>query len=1207
MRLNPIKKQITKTKGFGEVNQGVSEKRYPIGVYGISDSARAAFISSFFNETEKSVYVFSWSDMEARAIYEDLQLWELDVFYLPARELVFYDADAISGDLRWERLRVLKEIAADQKKIIVTSIESLLSAWMPLKYFKDYTFNFRPGDVIDLENLAKRLIESGYERAEVTEGRGQFSLRGGIMDIFSPVADFPVRIELFGDEIDTIRIFNPDSQRSMDHVETAEIFPSKEIIIDKPSLIRGRDQIQREFDDVMNNKKMRKALGPEGFEKLKSIVNKNLEALDQTWSFETIDSYLPYFFQETASLFDYIGDDFIMLDDSVRTMGKLESAEFEFKEQYQTFLGRGEILAGQSGIMVSPKEIQSQLETKAVLTLNDMMKTDRLLPPRHLAQFEANSIYHFHGQLEMLVDDILERKKAGWRTVILSGTRPRGERLEKTLRERDIEAVYRDDVGEVPKEGTVITFGNQKTSFEFRDIKLALISDAQVFGESTKKKKRRQIKGKGIEKIHSYDDLKKGEYVVHVNHGIGVYQGMKQMEAQGAIKDYLEISYDRNDRLFIPVDQLDLIQKYIGNEAASPKVSRLGGQDWARAKAKARQNVDEVAEEIVQLYAQRSQIKGYEFSKDTPWQREFEDEFAFEETQDQLSSIEEIKKDMESPRVMDRLLCGDVGYGKTEVAMRAAFKAIMDGKQVAVLVPTTILAEQHYKNFSRRFDGFAVSVDMVSRFRTPRQVKETLSRLKEGNLDIIIGTHKLLGKSVVFKDLGLLVVDEEQRFGVKHKEKLKELKQTVDVLTLSATPIPRTLNMSMTGIRDISLIETPPEDRFPIQTYVVEFNEQLIRDAILREKGRQGQCYFVFNRVQEIERMANYLKKLVPEVEFGIAHGQLAERELEDVMVEFMEGRFDVLVSSTIIETGLDISNVNTIIIYDSDKLGLSQLYQLRGRVGRSNRIAYAYLTYRRDKVLTVVAEKRLKALKDFTDLGSGFRIAMRDLEIRGAGNMMGKAQSGQMAAVGYDMYIRMLDEAVKKLTGQATSGAAETVVDIRLDAYIPKEYIEDEVLKIQMYKKIAAIETKEDYFHVKEELEDRFSDIPNATYNLMDVALLRAKAKALGITEIRDRGRSVMITFVDAKAVKGEYVDVVASKEYAQRTRFIDKPTPQLEFRYQTNKERLIRDLGKLFDAMGKPAQEAAKAAEKKEKAERAAQKAQGAREKSEPTETSD
>lgn len=1169
MRLDGIKEVISQSESFQKLLDGVSQGRYPIGVYGVADSARAAVISTFYKKTDQSIYVFSWSDLEARTIYEDLLLWDLDVYFLPGRELVFYDADAVSGDLRWERLKVLREIASPQKKIIVASVESLISAMMPLEYFQRYTFQLKIGDTLDLDNLARRLVESGYERSELTEARGQFSQRGGIIDIFSPVATFPVRIELFGDEIETIRTFNPETQRSVENVAQTQIFPSKEIIIDKESLIAGRDKIRQEFDDVMKNKAMRKTLGPDGFEKLKGIVNKNLESLEETWSFETIDSYLPYFFDKPQSLFDYIGDGFIFLDDSVRTMGKLESAGFEFKEQYETFLSRGEILPRQGEIMKGQDFIEAKLQSLRVITMNDMVKTQKSLPPRQIVNFLSNTVYQFHGQLEMLIDDIRHHKETGWRTLILTGTRPRGERLEETLRDRGISAVYRDEVGNLAEAGVIITFGNQKKGFEFRDIKLAVISDTEVFGEAPVKKRRRPVKGKGIEKIHSYDDLKKGEYVVHVNHGIGVYRGMKQMESQGAIKDYLEISYDKNDRLFIPVDQLDLIQKYIGSEATVPKVSRLGGQDWIKAKAKVKANVDKIAEEIVQLYAQRSQVKGYEFSRDTPWQREFEDEFDFEETPDQLTSIEEIKKDMESPRVMDRLLCGDVGYGKTEVAMRAAFKAVLDGKQVAILVPTTILAEQHYKNFKRRFEGFAVNIQMVSRFRSPKQIKETLAGIKEGNVDILVGTHRVLGKDVVFKDLGLLIIDEEQRFGVTHKEKLKDLKTAVDVLTLSATPIPRTLNMSMTGIRDISLIETPPDDRYPIQTYVVEYNEQLIRDAILREKSRNGQCFFVYNRVMDIERMANDLKKLVPEVEFGIAHGQLSERELEDVMAQFMDGNFDVLVSSTIIETGLDIQNVNTIIIYDSDKLGLSQLYQLRGRVGRTNRIAYAYLTYRRDKVLTEVAEKRLKALKDFTELGSGFRIAMRDLEIRGAGNMMGKAQHGHMSAVGYDMYIRMLDEAVKKLTGKQTGEILDTVVDIRIDAYIPRDYIEDEVIKIQMYKKIAAVETRDDYYHLKEEMEDRFSDIPDATYNLMDVALLKAKAKAIGITELRDRGGYVLLTFAKDRGIRPEFIGVILSDQFKGRVKVGMEDKPQLSFHYKHSKEQLIRDLGKFLDAL--------------------------------------
>lgn len=1175
MRLKYLKKAIQASPGFKELLAGVEAGAYPVAAYGVAPASRAALISSFAEKSQADIFVFSWSEMEARQIYEDLLLWDLDVYFLPVRELVFYDADAVSGDLRWERLKVLKEMAeTGRTKIIVTSVESLLATWMPLDYFKKYTFDLSLGQTVDLTDLAKRLVESGYQRVEITEGRGQFTLRGGLMDIYSPVATFPIRIELFGDEIETIRTFNPETQRSLDHVKTAQIFPSKEIIIDKASLIAGRDEMRRELEAVTKDKAFRKALGEEALDKLKGILRRNLEDLEEHWSFNTIDSYLPYFFKGRTSLLDYVDQGYVILDDSVRTLGKLESASLEFQEQYEIYLNRGEILPGQNRLMFSPEDLRGQLAKARVLSFNDLAKTEAILPPKRLAKFRTRDVYHFHGQLDMLVEDIKDRQAQGWQTLILSGTRGRGERLEVTLREAGVESVYRDEVGEIPAKAVVITFGSQKKGFQFDDIKLAVISDAEVFGEATTGKKRKKVTGKGIERIHSYDDLKKGDFVVHVNHGIGVYRGMKQMESQGALKDYLEISYDKQDRLFIPVDQLDLIQKYIGNEGSAPKVSRLGGQEWAKAKAKVRQNVDEVAEEIVKLYAERSQIKGYEFSKDTPWQREFEEEFRFDETPDQLTSIEEIKRDMESPRTMDRLLCGDVGFGKTEVAMRAAFKAVMDNKQVAVLVPTTILADQHYTNFRRRFEGFGLNIEMVSRFRTAAQTRDILRRLKEGNVDIIIGTHKLLSDKVVFKDLGFLIVDEEQRFGVKHKEKLKELKASVDVLTLSATPIPRTLNMSLTGIRDISLIETPPSDRYPIQTYVVEYNDQLIRDAILREKGRNGQCYFVYNQVRNIEAMAQYLKKLVPEAEFGIGHGQLTERELENVMVDFMEGRFDVLVCSTIIETGLDIQNANTIIIFDSDKMGLAQLYQLRGRVGRTNRIAYAYLTYRRDKVLTEVAEKRLRALKDFTELGSGFRIAMRDLEIRGAGNMMGKAQHGHMAAVGYDLYIRMLDEAVKKLTGQTTGTRPDTVVDIRLDAYIPTAYIADEVLKIQTYKKIAAIESQEDYFRVKEELEDRFSDIPDATYNLMDVAILRAKARALGISEIRDRGAYVNLRFASGQDFREEYLAVLLAKPYVGMVKLGKGDTPSLDFVYTGSKEKLIRDLGKFLDALAKTVQ---------------------------------
>ena len=582
-----------------------------------------------------------------------------------------------------------------------------------------------------------------------------------------------------------------------------------------------------------------------------------------------------------------------------------------------------------------------------------------------------------------------------------------------------------------------------------------------------------------------------GDYVVHVNHGIGVYKGIKQLEVHGHKRDYLELGYNSGDTLYVPVEQLDMVQKYIGSEGKAPKISKLGGVEWIKAKNKVKNSIADIAEDLVKLYASRATLKGYRYSKDTVWQKQFEEEFPFEETPDQIIAIEEIKKDMESDKPMDRLICGDVGYGKTEVAVRAAFKAVMDGKQVAFLVPTTILAEQHYKNLTKRFSDFPIKVEMVSRFRTPAQQKVVLKAAKEGNVDILIGTHRIIQQDVKFKDLGVLIIDEEQRFGVTHKEKIKSIRKNIDVITLTATPIPRTLHMSLTGVRDISIIETPPEERYPIQTYVVEFNDQLIRDAILREINRNGQVFFVYNRVETIKDMAAYIGKLVPEAKLGIAHGQMTERELESVMVDFMENKYDILMCTTIIETGIDIQNTNTIIIYEADKMGLSQLYQLRGRVGRSNRIAYAYFTYRKDKVLTEVAEKRLKAIKDFTELGSGFKIAMRDLEIRGAGNMMGAAQHGHMAAVGYDLYCRMLEDTVKKIRGDVESEPIETSVEIKIDAYIPSTYIEDESQKIEIYKKIAAIECHEDMLDIQEEIEDRFSDIPESVANLMDIAYL--------------------------------------------------------------------------------------------------------------------
>lgn len=1111
MRLKGLLEPLEDSREFKSILESIEQKRFPIGIYGASESGRGYIVDGIFENIDKSIVIVTQSDVEAKNFYEDLLLYTNEVYYFPAKEMVFYNIDAISGDLRWARLKVINSILNRKKKIVVTSIDAFSARYSPRKLFQDYTMKLKENDEVNFNEVTKKLVQSGYERVEIVEGKGQFSLRGGILDVFPTCSSYPYRIELFGDEIESIRTFNVESQRSIDKVKKIEIFPAKEIIITQESLENGRNALKEDFLAIENSN-----TDKERVEKLRAILNKNLEMLEETSSFETIDSYLPYFCEKTETLFDYFKNYFFIVDNSQRCKGKLDSTYLEFEQNFTAFSERGDIFPKQGQLLIGKEEVFELFSDRDIAVLETLEKNIEWLKPFSKINLSEITLNNYRGQLDLLIEDIQNKKNQGYKTVILSGTRARGERLVGTLRDMGIESSYRDTIDSIQYGEAVITFGNQLKGFEYPDFKVCVISDKEVFGEAKRKLKKKKSKRKGVAKIKSFAELKPGDYVVHANHGIGVYKGIKQIEVGGHKRDYLDIVYDKGDKLYVPVDQLDLIQKYIGSEGKSPKVNKLGSADWQKAKAKVRKSINEIAEDLVKLYAMRSTVKGYKFSKDTEWQKQFEEEFPFEETPDQLTSLEEIKADMQSNKPMDRLLCGDVGYGKTEVAIRAAFKAVMDGKQVAFLVPTTILAEQHYKNMVKRFSDFPIKIDMVSRFRTTKEQKETLQKAKEGNIDILIGTHRLVSKDVQFKDLGLLIVDEEQRFGVKQKEKIKNIKKNVDVLTLSATPIPRTLHMSLSGVRDISVIETPPEERYPIQTYVVEQNDQLVRDAILREIGRGGQVYFVYNRVENIEAIAEYVQNLVPECKVGIIHGQMNEKQLEQEMFDFMEQKYNVLVCTTIIETGMDIQNVNTIIVSDADKMGLSQLYQLRGRVGRSNRIAYAYLLYTKDKVLTEVAEKRLKALKDFTELGSGFKIAMRDLEIRGAGNMMGSSQHGHMAAIGYDLYCRMLEDTVKLIKGEITKEPIETTVDLKVDAYISANYIHDEIQKIEVYKKIAAIDNTEEYNDIKEELEDRYSSIPDPVRNLMDIAYIKSQAKSLFIEEIKENPKEIVFKFAD-------------------------------------------------------------------------------------------
>ena len=1118
MRLQGVMQPLKDNMKFKSITEKISEKTFPINIYGISESGKSYIINGIFEENDNSMVVVTHSDVDAKNLYEDLSFYTTDVFYFPVREVVFYNVDAISGDLRWARLKVIKEILQNErKKIIVTSIDALTSLYTPKEYYLRYSMIIKTGDDIDLKEISKSLLQCGYERVEVVEGKGEFSFRGGILDVFPPTSAYPYRVELFGDEVDSIRTFNTESQRSIEKVEEFSIFPSKEVIVDDECRSRAVQNINEELKKVIANVSKE---NKESVEKIKGIVGKNIELLNNTYYFETIDSYLPFFYEKLDSFFDYLQGYTFVVDDFKRSSGKMESIYYEFNENYMSFLQRGDILPSQNSLLLNKGELESKLENSSLITLSSFLnKSDGLFNTVDIG-FEEVTLNKYNGQLNMLIEDIQERKEKKYKTVILAGTRPRGERLVKTLMEKGIFSTYKDSIDKIEAGEVVITFGNLLRGFDYPELELSIISDKDIFGETRRKRSGKAVRKKGVAKITSFAELKPGDYVVHANHGIGVYKGIKQMAAGGTTRDYLDIVYDKGDKLYVPVDQLDLVQKYIGSEGNSPKINKLGGAEWQKAKAKARKSINEIAQDLVKLYAARATLKGHSFGKDTEWQRQFEDEFPYEETPDQLASLEEIKSDMESDKPMDRLLCGDVGYGKTEVAIRAAFKAVMDGKQVAFLVPTTILADQHYNNFIKRFSDFPIKIDMISRFRTPKQQKATLQALKEGNVDILIGTHRLVSKDIVFKDLGLLIVDEEQRFGVAQKEKIKGMKKNVDVLTLSATPIPRTLHMSLTGVRDISVIETPPEDRYPIQTYVVEQNDQLIRDAILREIGRGGHVYFVYNRVESIDSMANYIRDLVPECKVGIMHGQMTEKELETEMIAFMNKEYDVLVCTTIIETGIDISNVNTMIVHNADKMGLSQLYQLRGRVGRANRIAYAYFIYTKDKILTEVAEKRLKALKDFTELGSGFKIAMRDLEIRGAGNMMGSSQHGHMASIGYDLYCRMLEDTIKLIKGEIENEPIETSVDIKVDAFIPSSYITDEIQKIEVYKKIAAIENINDFMEIKSELEDRYSSIPDSVYNLMDIAYIKSICKGLYIEDIKETAKELRFKFV--KGYKG-------------------------------------------------------------------------------------
>lgn len=1052
---------------YEAIQKSKKEKHGLIQITGCVSSQKTHFMYALGDGFRYKIIACS-SETKAKQIYEEYKILGENVYQYPAKDLLFYQADLRGKYLTKQRMEVFQAMMDGQNMTIVTTFDGFMDALIPLEVMEKRVISVKVGDTLNFEQLKQDMVSLGYDREEQIEGPGQFAVRGGIMDIYPLTEETPIRIELWGDEVDSIRTFDVDSQRSIENLEEIVIYPATDF--------------------------------PE--EECKRV------------------SFVDYFDRENSILF---------LDEPIRLMEKGNAVEQEFVQAQANRMENGFEVSDEEMKLFSAKEIAEKMMRFYAVGFSALDMKCKELRAREVFHLQTKGVNPYNNSFEMLTRDLKRLKRSGYRVVLLSGSRTRAKRLAEDLRDYNLSSFYSEDMDRIVQEGEImVSYGHVAEGYEYPMLKFMVISETDIFGRKKKKKKRKTYEG---QKILNFAELKVGDYVVHENHGLGIYQGIEKIEIDKVSKDYMKISYAAGGNLYIPATQLDLIQKYASADAKKPKLNRLGGQEWHKTKTKVRGAVKEIAKDLVELYAARQQKEGFVYGEDTVWQKEFEEMFPFEETEDQVLAIEETKRDMESTKIMDRLICGDVGYGKTEIAIRAAFKAVQENKQVVYLCPTTILAQQHYNTFMQRMKEFPVRVDLMCRFRTSAQQKKTIEDTKRGLVDIIVGTHRVLSDDLQFKDLGLLIIDEEQRFGVQHKEKIKKLKENIDVLTLTATPIPRTLHMSLIGIRDMSVLEEAPVDRMPIQTYVMEYNDEMVREAIQRELSRDGQVYYVYNKVKDIDEITAKIQKLVPEATVAYAHGQMRENKLESIMLDFINGEIDVLVSTTIIETGLDISNANTMIIHDADQLGLAQMYQLRGRVGRSNRMAYAFLLYRRDKMLREVAEKRLSAIREFTDLGSGFKIAMRDLEIRGAGNLLGAEQHGHMEAVGYDLYCKMLNEAVKHLKGEMEEEPYITTLDLNVDAFIPASYIPNEYQKLDIYKRIASIENEEEMDDMLEELIDRFGDVPKKVQQLLSIAMLKALAHSAYVIAVEQKGEKIKFVMYEQAKVKVEKIPDLVQK----------------------------------------------------------------------------
>ena len=1169
---------------YDNLVQALKSGKGPLQVTGTLDSQK---VHLMYELGEASAFswklVVTYDDTRAKEIYDDLRSFTSRVWLYPAKDLLFYSADIHGNLMARQRIAVLRRLMEDREGVVVTTMDGLMDHLLPLKYLREQSITVESGQVIDLDAWKECLIAMGYERVAQVDGMGQFSIRGGIVDIFPLTEEVPVRIELWDDEVDSIRTFDLESQRSVEQLENITIYPAAEVVLSADQLAAGIRRLEKE--EKTYEKALREQHKPEEAHRIHTIIGELRSGLDEGWRIGGLDAYIRYFCPDTVSFLEYFpqGESVIYLDEPARLKEKGETVELEFRESMVHRLEKGYLLPGQTELLYPAAEILARMQKPYAVMLTGL---DQKLPGMKVNQkfsIDVKNVNSYQNSFEILIKDLTRWKKEGYRVILLSASRTRASRLASDLREYDLRAYCPDgregESGNAGGEGSgsadtgnpgavntsvrkvrpgeiLVTYGNLHRGFEYPLLKFVFITEGDMFGVEKKRKRRKKTNYQG-KAIQSFTELSVGDYVVHEEHGLGIYKGIEKVERDKVIKDYIKIEYGDGGNLYLPATRLESIQKYAGAEAKKPKLNKLGGTEWNKTKTRVRGAVQEIAKDLVKLYAARQEKAGFQYGTDTVWQREFEELFPYDETDDQMDAIDAVKKDMESRRIMDRLICGDVGYGKTEVALRAAFKAVQDSKQVVYLVPTTILAQQHYNTFVQRMKDFPVRVDMLSRFCTPARQKRTLEDLRKGMVDIVIGTHRVLSKDMQFKDLGLLIIDEEQRFGVAHKEKIKHLKENVDVLTLTATPIPRTLHMSLAGIRDMSVLEEPPVDRTPIQTYVMEYNEEMVREAINRELARNGQVYYVYNRVTDIDEVAGRVQALVPDAVVTFAHGQMREHELERIMADFINGEIDVLVSTTIIETGLDISNANTMIIHDADRMGLSQLYQLRGRVGRSNRTSYAFLMYKRDKLLREEAEKRLQAIREFTELGSGIKIAMRDLEIRGAGNVLGAEQHGHMEAVGYDLYCKMLNQAVLALKGETLEeDSYDTVVECDIDAYIPGRYIKNEYQKLDIYKRISAIETEEEYMDMQDELMDRFGDIPRSVENLLKIASIRALAHQAYVTEVVINRQEVRLTMYQKAKLQVEKIpDMVRS--YKGDLKLVPGDVPSFHYIDRRNKNQ--------------------------------------------------